>query len=60
MQSALLFRLQKLPTDQEKCSIAINMKSKSRSSMPVRFSGTPPKPGSEVVVRGQLAKESNG
>lgn len=29
-------------------------------SMPVRFSGTAPKPGSDVVVRGQLAKESNG
>lgn len=29
-------------------------------SMPVRFSGTPPNPGSNVVVRGQLAKESNG
>ena len=33
-------------------------------SMPVRFSGTPPKPGSDVVVHGQLTeripKESNG
>lgn len=29
-------------------------------SMPVKFSGMQPKPGSEVVVRGQLAKESNG
>ena len=29
-------------------------------SMPVRFSGPAPKSGSEVVVRGQLAKESNG
>jgi hypothetical protein len=29
-------------------------------SMPVRFSGTAPKPGSDVVVHGQLTKESNG
>ena len=29
-------------------------------SMPVRFSGPSPKPGSNVVVRGQLAKEANG
>ena len=29
-------------------------------SMPVKFSGTPPKPGSDVVVHGQLTKESSG
>jgi hypothetical protein len=29
-------------------------------SIPVRFPGTPPKPGSDVVVHGQLTKESNG
>lgn len=29
-------------------------------SMPVRFSGTAPKSGSNVIVRGQLAKESDG
>lgn len=29
-------------------------------SMPVKFSGTPPKLGSDVIVHGQLMKESNG
>ncbi len=29
-------------------------------SMPVRFSGAPPKPGTDVIVHGQLLKESNG
>lgn len=27
-------------------------------SMPVKFSGTPPKPDSDVIVHGQLVKES--
>jgi hypothetical protein len=29
-------------------------------SMPVRFSGTPPPAGSEVIVRGQITKDTNG
>ena len=29
-------------------------------SMPVRFSGAPPKAGMDVVVHGQLTKEANG
>jgi len=29
-------------------------------SMPVRFSGPAPKQGTDVIVRGQIAKEANG
>jgi len=29
-------------------------------SMPVRFSGTPPKAGSDLIVRGQVSKDANG